>query len=487
MYYVLVLKIFIKNIHFSRVKQKLAGYLSENREFEPEDFDKLAPTRNYSLKSALEFIKNPHVMCKKVLIYIKELTDLIRNKITKSKCYEKELYHSETWELMLRRWAKLEKDFFNKKTEKFEISKIPDIYDCIKYDLMHNQHILKFENGFELYMCSKALADYVVPQEYGIIKEEKLRIAQGIVAPLLQKIRIDLKSNLTGIWDCEDELVNKLNPSYTKDIQTPGRHVRTRLYFTSESHVYSLLNVLKYGDLFGANNDDPQWRNAMESISAIPELNYLTQIVIMLYEDTSVDPQSDKRFHIELHFSPGAYDCLDEQNKPQSKNQDESPRVVKIPVKTTSLTRDDNIPKPKQTQNTLTSLKRFFKVDTDSNTIPENSMPVEISNTKNNQKNTVNTINVSKPRSYEEESYQQRVDPKKGIKHLNLEPYYPYNTFHGSGSLNTYRPVSHIFYGTNSSPDLNKVLNEKKHFKTESKLCHAIVFKYKKTFFVFLN
>lgn len=32
----------------------------------------------------------------------------------------------------------------------------------------------------------------------------------------------------------------------------------------------------------------------------------MTQIVLMLYEDPKADPLSDKRFHVELHFSPGA-------------------------------------------------------------------------------------------------------------------------------------------------------------------------------------
>ncbi len=99
---------------------------------------------------------------------------------------------------MLRRWSKLEKDFYNKKKEKFEISKIPDIYDSIKYDLMHNNQIINFENGHNLYEWSKALADIVVNQEYGITKDEKLKIARGIVTPLLKKIRTDLSSNLTG-------------------------------------------------------------------------------------------------------------------------------------------------------------------------------------------------------------------------------------------------------------------------------------------------
>lgn len=73
------------------------------------------------------------------------------------------LYNGESWELLIRRWAKLEKDF-QLKSGKFEVSKIPDIYDCIKYDLQHNQSTLNFERAQELFMCSKALADIIIPQ-----------------------------------------------------------------------------------------------------------------------------------------------------------------------------------------------------------------------------------------------------------------------------------------------------------------------------------
>ena len=73
------------------------------------------------------------------------------------------LYHGETWELMGRRWGKIEKDFCTK-NKRFDISKIPDIYDCIKYDLQHNNHTLQFEHAEELYIYSKYLADIVIPQ-----------------------------------------------------------------------------------------------------------------------------------------------------------------------------------------------------------------------------------------------------------------------------------------------------------------------------------
>lgn len=34
-------------------------------------------------------------------------------------------------------------------------------------------------------------------------------------------------------------------------------------------------------------NKDQQWKRAMDYLSAISELNYMTQIVIMLYEDNN--------------------------------------------------------------------------------------------------------------------------------------------------------------------------------------------------------
>ncbi|XP_014679838.1 PREDICTED: inositol hexakisphosphate and diphosphoinositol-pentakisphosphate kinase 2-like [Priapulus caudatus] len=243
-----------------------------------------------------------------------------------------ELYHEETWELMLRRWSKLEKDF-KTKTGLFDISKIPDIYDCIKYDMQHNQMHLHFDDTEELYLCSKSLADIIIPQEYGITVEDKLTISQGICLALLRKIRSDILNVITP-----DESTHRLNPKYSKGVMSPGRNVRTRLYFTSESHIHSLLNVLRYGSLV-SNPEDEQWQRAMEYVSSVSELNYLTQIVIMLYEDPSKDPQSEHRFHVELHFSPGAICCLPEHCsgpgfRPHSRNENQeegvSPPVDKV-------------------------------------------------------------------------------------------------------------------------------------------------------------
>jgi inositol hexakisphosphate/diphosphoinositol-pentakisphosphate kinase len=73
------------------------------------------------------------------------------------------------------RWQKLEKDFYNEKADTFDISKIPDIYDCIKYDLVHNAHLM-LKGQTELFGLARLLARLVVSQEYGMTRAEKLNI-----------------------------------------------------------------------------------------------------------------------------------------------------------------------------------------------------------------------------------------------------------------------------------------------------------------------
>merc|ERR1719400_308556 len=114
--------------------------------------------------------------------------------------------------------------------------------------------------------------------------------------------------------DEEDQTVNRLDPRYSSGVLSPGRHVRTRLYFTSESHIHSLLTILSEGGLVDSN--DEQWQRAMEYVSLVSELNYMTQVVIMLYEDPTKDISSDERFHVELHFSPGVNCCVQKELPP---------------------------------------------------------------------------------------------------------------------------------------------------------------------------
>uniref|UniRef100_A0A8C2Y4U1 Inositol hexakisphosphate and diphosphoinositol-pentakisphosphate kinase n=1 Tax=Coturnix japonica TaxID=93934 RepID=A0A8C2Y4U1_COTJA len=254
-----------------RVKARLHEIMQKDAEFCEEDYEKLAPTGSASLLNSMTFIQNPVEICNQVFTLIENLTSQIRKRLEDPKSADLQLYHSETLELMLQRWSKLERDF-RMKNGRYDISKIPDIYDCIKYDVQHNC-TLKLEGTAELFRLSKALADVIIPQEYGINKEEKLEIAIGFCLPLIKKIQLDLQRTH------EDESVNKLHPLYSRGVLSPGRHVRTRLYFTSESHVHSLLSIFRYGGLLD-------------------------------------DPSSEERFHVELHFSPGVKGCEEDRNVP---------------------------------------------------------------------------------------------------------------------------------------------------------------------------
>ncbi|XP_063737227.1 inositol hexakisphosphate and diphosphoinositol-pentakisphosphate kinase 2 isoform X9 [Eleginops maclovinus] len=290
-----------------RVKARLHDILQKDRDFNEEDFDRLAPTGSASLVNSMKIVENPVATCDQVYALIQSLTSQIRKRMEDPKSADLQLYHSETLELMLQRWSKLERDF-RMKNGRYDISKIPDIYDCVKYDVIHNA-TLGLEDTLELFRLSRALADIVIPQEYGINRVEKLDIAYTHCLPLVRKIQLDLQRTH------EDESVNKLHPLYSRGVMSPGRHVRTRLYFTSESHVHSLLSIFRYGGLLDEENDQ-QWKRAMDYLSAVSELNYMTQIVIMLYEDNNKDLASEERFHVELHFSPGVKGVEEEENAP---------------------------------------------------------------------------------------------------------------------------------------------------------------------------
>ena len=69
----------------------------------------------------------------------------------------------------------------------------------------------------------------------------------------------------------------------------------------------------------------------MSFLGEVPELNYMTQIVLLLYEDPKADPLSENRFHVEMHFSPGAKTMDDPEflarNSPTRKRSEEDVRI----------------------------------------------------------------------------------------------------------------------------------------------------------------
>jgi inositol hexakisphosphate/diphosphoinositol-pentakisphosphate kinase len=206
----------------------------------------------------------------------------------------------------------------------------------------------------DLFRVSQSLADGVIPNEYGINAKQKLKIGSKIARRLLGKILIDLHNTRREVAAaggesnaCHDPTIvpsskrkdrgyygdvknegfdrpnsNKksidlddshketkycLDPKYA-NVMEPERRVRTRLYFTSESHIHSLMNVLRYCN-FDESMDGEEslvCKNALDNLFKTRELDYMSYIVLRMFENTEVSLEDPKRFRIEMTYSRGA-------------------------------------------------------------------------------------------------------------------------------------------------------------------------------------
>lgn len=183
------------------------------------------------------------------------------------------LYLDETFNLMADRWEKIHKDFFSIKTNKYDLTKVPDVYDMVRFDILHNSH-LKLDGIDELFELSMAFENSVVPQEYGSDNNDKRIIGSKMCGALLEKIKHDL----TVTQHHESEFSYNLDHSHAEDllINSLGRCVRTRLYFTSESHLHTLLNVLRFPKEGEPCSISPEGLAQLDKVS---ELGYLTQVI----------------------------------------------------------------------------------------------------------------------------------------------------------------------------------------------------------------
>ncbi|KAJ7047411.1 histidine phosphatase superfamily-domain-containing protein [Mycena alexandri] len=232
--------------------------------------------------------KEPVEVVKEVIELLSSFRGIMRKNFETmdvDKIQERWCCGDEPW-LFRERWEKLFEDFCDVEQKKFDPSRVSELYDTIKYCALHHRTFLFAifdEHGrsdplqpprdrklHELYGRAKALFDLVAPQEYGIEPEEKEEIGVLTSLPLLRNVVEDLEAAR-----------NNGGSSLT-------------LYFTKESHIHTLVNLVLQSGLPIANR-------------RIPELDYCSSITFELYERNHGRGKSDKEYSIKLSLSEGAH------------------------------------------------------------------------------------------------------------------------------------------------------------------------------------
>jgi hypothetical protein len=178
------------------------------------------------------------------------------------------LYGGEPLHLLVQRWENLATSFQHPRSGHYDVSKIPDICDYVSFDVCYNQESLAPLDLFPLFTLAEVLGALVSCAEFGATRDDKKRTAALIASPLMVRIRNDI--------------VNEISQ---------GRSPRTRMYFTSESHIVALKNLL-----FLTANGRFHFLESFEPL----ELNFLSHFVFKMYEY-----HHTRQIMIEVHFSSG--------------------------------------------------------------------------------------------------------------------------------------------------------------------------------------
>merc|ERR1740121_2161652 len=94
------------------------------------------------------------------------------------------------------RWSKLGEELFEKKKGQWNISKVPEIHDAVKYDLIH--HPVLADGFAPLHEVSHRLNNIIVSNEYGTDNLSRLRIGSVVCGRLLPKLICDLTNSVTS-------------------------------------------------------------------------------------------------------------------------------------------------------------------------------------------------------------------------------------------------------------------------------------------------
>jgi hypothetical protein len=91
-------------------------------------------------------------------------------------------------------------------------------------------------------------------------------------------------------------------------VKSHWRHVRSRLYFTSASHMYTLLNVIKYG-LQHVNNITDATDNQKEDKHIAEDtlrLDFMSGIFFRVFENLHCEEHDPARFKLDIMVNRGS-------------------------------------------------------------------------------------------------------------------------------------------------------------------------------------
>lgn len=258
---------------------------------------------------------------------------------------------------IIQRWSQLTFTFYNEETRRFATAKIPDIMDNAVYDISYNVNLVQPEVSlllYEIYETIIPVGEFVSLFQYGLSGHQKITIGRAITKNLIEKLLQDInysylrklekiksmgkdqkktgEGNLkSGVkrFDSFRPVSNRLKDdsfgfreTYPEEhirlkeeeakafgIKSPWRIVRSRFYVTSASHIQSLANI--FSSMFGNQElptpleEEKESSHLIDLESTFSDLNYLSHIVIRVWESKSV-PESDKdRFRLEMFVSKG--------------------------------------------------------------------------------------------------------------------------------------------------------------------------------------
>jgi hypothetical protein len=241
---------------------------------------------------------NMKVLMEQFVSSLQQLRERMANSFQRESLYRMMMFRwccSETPSLFRERWEKHFRDLLD--ASFIEPARISDLYDSLKYDAIHHREFLEYvfkvdENSQllrTLYSTTQQLFAYLSPQETGTSSSEKIQVGLKIIKPLLNHILTELDSA-------------------ARDIST-----RTRFYFTKESHMVALYNVLVHSGLQMSRRRATSVlfpEELTDDICWYGELDYLAQLCFELYEKRTLDEEGHlkKAFSFRIGMSQGAHD-----------------------------------------------------------------------------------------------------------------------------------------------------------------------------------